>query len=139
MLLRCHLFSSYDALNGVPTHAYRDNARFASDLTLRLSRPSKVHSPKLPLPRSHPPQLSEAFCLGYYSFSSVFCIGLMIVPFFHFVKPFFSKQKEPPSFGGSDSYAAAPANSCLACSSVCSHSVWAGHPVVSKVSRMHLP
>ena len=93
MLLRCHLFSSYDALNGVPTHAYRDNARFASDLTLQLSRPSKVHSPKFPLPRSHPPQLSEAFCLGYYSFSSVFYIGLMIVPFFHFVKPFFAKRK----------------------------------------------
>ena len=90
MLLRCHLFSSFDALNGVPTHAYRDNARFASDLPQWLSRPSKVHSPALPLPRSHPPQLSEAFCPGYYSFSSVCYIGLMIVPFPPFVNPPFS-------------------------------------------------
>ena len=94
MLLRCHLFSSFDALNGVPTHAYRDNARFASDLPLWLSRPSKVHSPALPLPRSHPPRLSEAFCPGYYSFSSVCYIGLMIDPFPPFVKYFFPHRTQ---------------------------------------------
>ena len=48
MLLRCHLFSSFDALNGVPTHAYRDNARFASDLTQTAQPALKSPFTKVP-------------------------------------------------------------------------------------------